>query len=234
MVDKLPPQNRAAAETALNRARELGLKAQYDAAARRYGVEPFDVGTAGFRSDIDVTMYPRELSSGFQGTARDPSEQIKKASALAAQSVANGLRRRFGGDPEVTLDVAVHAYIGEDIAPARPDEAARKAAAALETEVAFAELRRGSTDAQWAEIRRTLEAGLPVGSDVPEAVAKTNQAAREELAAALKRAEDFKTRHGQRAGRDDQGRHRPGSRDPLVRRRDRRPRPGISCCSPSD
>ena len=193
VVDKLPPQNRAAAETALNRARELGLKAQYDAAARRYVVEPFDVGTAGFRSDIDVTMYPRELSPGFKGTPRDPSEQIK-ASALAAQSVANGLRRRFGGDPEVTLDVAVHAYIGEDIAPARPDEAARKAAAALETEVAFAELRRGSTDAQWAEIRRTLEAGLPVGPDVPDAVAKTNQAAREELAAALKRAEDFKTR----------------------------------------
>ena len=42
--------------------------------------------------------------------------------------------------------------------------------------------------------------GLPVGPDLPEAVAKTNQAAREELAAALKRAEDFKDRMDRELG----------------------------------
>jgi hypothetical protein len=192
VVDRLAPEQRAAAERALNDARAKALKAQYTRAERRFGVDPVDVGTAGFRSDIDVTLYPKELNPSFKGQPRDVSTQIR-AAAVAARDVANGLRRRFGGDPEVTLDVAVHAYIGEDIPPIREGEPARRAAAGLEQEVAFAELRRGTSDAEWAEVRRTIESGLPVGPDLPDAVRETHEAARRQLIEVLERAEQFKT-----------------------------------------
>jgi hypothetical protein len=58
--------------------------------------------------------------------------------------------------------------------------------------VAIAELRRGASDAEWAEVRRTLESALPGSPDVPDAVRQTNEAARRQLDEVLKRAEQFK------------------------------------------
>ncbi len=184
LVKGLPEGNRSAAEQTLATARKSALDVEIRGAGKRHGVEPFDVGTPGFSSDIDVTIVPRERAADFSGKQRSTADQIRGA-ALGAQEVINGLERKFGGDPETMLDVAVHAWIGEDIAPAREGPAERMAGADLELEVGFAELRRGAGPEEMTEIVKRMIDKLP---------ADAAPAARWRLEHALKASEEFKNR----------------------------------------
>jgi adenine/guanine phosphoribosyltransferase-like PRPP-binding protein len=184
LVGGLPEGNRPAAEQTLATARKAALDAEIRGAGKRHGVEPYDVGTPGFGSDIDVTIVPSDRAAGFTGKPRSTADQIR-AAALGAQEVINGLQRKFGGDPETTLDVAVHAWIGEDIAPAREGVAERMGGADLELEVGLAELRRGSGPEEMAEIVKRMTDRLPADA-APEARAR--------LERALKASEEFKNR----------------------------------------
>jgi hypothetical protein len=104
-------------------------------------------------------MMPKERLRGFSGKERSTGEQIK-AAAEAAQQVTNGLRKRFGGDPDAVLDVAIHAYIGEDLVPQYASPAEASAARAHDTAVSFAEARRGMTREQWKAFEKEFESRL--------------------------------------------------------------------------
>jgi hypothetical protein len=176
LVDQMPPgPKRQNAEQRLAQSRADNLKAELNHVKKPpFEAHAFDSGTPGFRSDIDVTVQPKEKRPGFKGKPRPMREQILSASE-AADDVIAGLRRRFKGDPGLVADIAVHAYIGEDaVKLSSPEERAK--ATALEHEVGYAELRRGMSDEQWAALQQEMQRQLADGSPVAAQALKDIQA----------------------------------------------------------
>jgi hypothetical protein len=159
LLSKFGPAESAQAAKELTEVRANALEHEYQKASAAHGCEPFDVGTVGFDSDVDATMIPRERVRGFSGKERSIGEQIR-ASARAAQQVINGLRSRFGGYPDAVLDVSIHAYVGEDLAPQYASAQEAGAARAHDTAVSFAEARRGMTRDQWKAFEAEFETRL--------------------------------------------------------------------------
>jgi hypothetical protein len=158
-VDQFEPAKRTEAAQELNETRRNALDAEYSKADAAHGCVPFDVGTVAFDSDIDATMIPKEALADHTGPRRPINEQIT-AAAEAAQQVVDGLRRRFGGDPDAVLDVAIHAYVGEDVKPQYKSAAEEAAARAHDTAVSWAEMRRGMTREEWLQLEADYTARL--------------------------------------------------------------------------
>ncbi|MGZ4340716.1 MAG: hypothetical protein ACXVHX_01080 [Solirubrobacteraceae bacterium] len=159
MVDKFDPAQKSEAAQELSETRRKALDNEYSKADAAHGCVPFDVGTVAFDSDIDATMIPKEALSDHTGPRRPVNEQIS-AAADAAQQVINGLRQRFGGDPDTVLDVAIHAYVGEDLKPQYKTPAEEAAARAHDTAVSWAEMRRGMTREEWLQLEADYKARL--------------------------------------------------------------------------
>ena len=159
MVDKFDPAKRTEAAQELNETRGKALDTEYSKANAAHGCVPFDVGNVAFDSDIDATMIPKEALADHTGPRRPINEQII-AAADAAQQVVNGLRQRFGGDPDTVLDVAIHAYVGEDLKPQYKSAAEEAAARAHDTAVSYAEMRRGMTREEWLQLEADYKARL--------------------------------------------------------------------------
>ena len=177
VVESLSPAHKATAEAALVKVRDQIVKAAWDKVTeggKKYGdLEPYNVGTKAFDSDIDITIKPKE------GAAGEVGELIGRADE-ASKALKEALREQIGGqETDLAIDTNVYSFIGEGVLVPKT-EAERTARADFDRVTGFAELIRGGGEARLNDLVNQVKKGM--GGD---------RAAIDHLKDLAKRAKEF-------------------------------------------
>jgi hypothetical protein len=124
-----------------------------------------DVGSRGFRSDIDVTFGPRDATQ-----LRTPEEVARavEQSGAAARRFNEVLRDMIGGEPDVVLDTNAYTFTGAEARLDVPAAQAETAARVMDA-TSLAEVRRGMDEGRLVDVDLNDPAAVETARQLAEA-----------------------------------------------------------------